>query len=48
MSDISSVNIRIAHEVRGAANDIVRAYKPGGLLIAGSPGSGKPPFYATL
>ena len=41
MSDISSVNIRIAHEVRGAANDIVRAYKPGGLLIAGPPGSGK-------
>lgn len=41
MSDISSVNIRIAHEIRGAANDIVRAYKPGGLLIAGSPGSGK-------
>lgn len=37
MSDISSVNIRIAHEVRGAANDIVRAYKPGGLLIAGPP-----------
>ena len=41
MSDISSVNIRIAHEVRGVANDIVRAYKPGGLLIAGPPGSGK-------
>ena len=41
MSDISSVNIRIAHEVRGAANDIVRVYKPGGLLIAGPPGSGK-------
>ena len=41
MSDISSVNIRIAHEVRGAANDIARAYKPGGLLIAGPPGSGK-------
>ena len=41
MSDISSLNIRIAHEVRGAANDIVRAYKPGGLLIAGPPGSGK-------
>lgn len=41
MSDISSLNIRIAHEVRGAANDIVRAYKTGGLLIAGPPGSGK-------
>ena len=41
MSDISSLNIRIAHEVRGAANDIVRVYKPGGMLIAGPPGSGK-------
>ena len=41
MSDISSVNIRIAHEIPGAANDIVRVYKPGGLLIAGPPGSGK-------
>ena len=41
MSDISSVNIRIAHEIPGAANDIARAYKPGGLLIAGPPGSGK-------
>lgn len=41
MIDISSVNIRIAHEIPGAANDIARAYKPGGLLIAGPPGSGK-------
>lgn len=41
ISDISSVNIRIAHEIPGAANDIARSYKPGGLLIAGPPGSGK-------
>ncbi len=39
--DISSINIRIAHEVFGSANEIVRNYKNGGLLIAGSPGSGK-------
>lgn len=41
MHDISSLNIRIAHEVFGAANDIVRCYEGGGLLIAGPPGSGK-------
>ncbi len=41
MKDITSVNIRIAREVFGAANDIVKSYKGGGLLIAGPPGSGK-------
>lgn len=39
--DISSVNIRIAKEIFGAANDIFKTYKGGGLLIAGAPGSGK-------
>lgn len=39
--DVTSVNIRIAHEVFGAADDIVRSYTGGGLLIAGPPGSGK-------
>ncbi len=39
--DISSVNIRIAHEIFGCANEIVKNYKEGGLLIAGAPGSGK-------
>lgn len=39
--DISSVNIRIAREIPGAANDISRRYTGGGLLIAGPPGSGK-------
>lgn len=39
--DISSVNIRIAREILGAANDIARCYNGGGLLIAGPPGSGK-------
>lgn len=39
--DISSVNIRIAHEVFGCANQIIQNYQNGGLLIAGPPGSGK-------
>ena len=41
MQNISSINIRIAREVLGAANDIVRNYTGGGLLIVGPPGSGK-------
>lgn len=41
MKDITSVNIRIAHQIRGAANDIMAEYEGGGLLIAGPPGSGK-------
>lgn len=41
MRDITSVNIRIAHQVWGAANDIIANYTGGGLLIAGPPGSGK-------
>ena len=39
--DISSINIRIAHEVFGCANHIAQNYNCGGLLIAGPPGSGK-------
>ncbi len=41
MKDISSINIRIAREVLGSANEIIRRYQNGGLLIAGPPGSGK-------
>lgn len=41
MRDITSINIRIAHQVWGAANDIIANYTGGGLLIAGPPGSGK-------
>ncbi len=41
MRDITSVNIRIAHQVIGCANKVVRAYLGGGLLIAGPAGSGK-------
>lgn len=39
--NISSINIRIAGEVIGAADEIVKNYSGGGLLIAGAPGSGK-------
>lgn len=41
LCDISSVNLRIAREFYGCANEIVRNYLNGGLLIAGPPGSGK-------
>ncbi|MBR7132948.1 MAG: type IV secretion system DNA-binding domain-containing protein [Clostridia bacterium] len=41
MKDVTSVNIRIAHEVFGAANGIIKGFNYGGLLIAGAPGSGK-------
>lgn len=41
MHNVTSVNIRIAREIIGAANDIVRGFDGGGLLIAGPPGSGK-------
>ena len=41
LSDITSVNIRIAREVFGAADWIVKGYRGESLLIAGPPGSGK-------
>lgn len=41
MNDITSINIRISREIHGSANDIIKAYNGGGLLIAGAPGSGK-------
>ena len=41
MSDVTSINIRIARQIKGSANDIVRNLSVGGLLIAGPPGSGK-------
>ena len=37
---VSSINIRIAREIIGCANDLF-PYASGGLLIAGPPGSGK-------
>lgn len=43
MRDITSINLRVAKEVGGAANEIVKrlALKPYGLLLAGAPSSGK-------
>ncbi len=41
MKDISGINIRIAKEIYGAANDIIKNYSSGGLLIAGGAGTGK-------
>ncbi len=41
ITDITSLNIRISRQILGAANDILKRYSSGGLLIAGPPGSGK-------
>ena len=41
MKEVTSVNIRIAREIIGAANDVISHYSGGGLLIAGPPASGK-------
>lgn len=41
LTDITSVNLRIARQVFGCANDIIKHYSSGGLLIAGPPCSGK-------
>ncbi len=41
MREITSINIRIAREILGAADSIVNAKLQGGLLIAGPPASGK-------
>lgn len=41
MRDISSLNIRIAREIKGCATELARSFDGGGMLIAGPPGSGK-------
>lgn len=41
MKDITSINIRVARQISGAANQIVDKKLFGGILIAGPPGSGK-------
>ncbi len=41
ISNISSINIRISREIKGAANALLKAYNGGGVLIAGPPASGK-------
>ncbi len=41
ISEVSSINIRIARQIFGAADDIVKVYDGGGVLIAGPPAAGK-------
>lgn len=41
ISDISSINIRISHDIKGCAKSLAHEYDSGGFLIAGPPGSGK-------
>lgn len=41
IKDVTSVNIRIAHEVFGAANEIAKQFSGESLLIGGPPGCGK-------
>ncbi len=41
VSDISSINIRISHEIFTAAENLFEAYFGGGVLICGRAGSGK-------
>lgn len=41
MRDISSLNIRIAREILGSADQLAAHFDGGGILIAGPPGSGK-------
>lgn len=43
MRDISSINIRIAKEIKGTADPVIKEimHQGGGVLIAGPPGSGK-------
>ncbi len=39
--DVTAVNIRIAHQILGAADAGISEYTGGGMLIVGPPGSGK-------
>lgn len=40
--ELSSVNIRVAHQIRGAADEILRRWDQlGGILLVGPPASGK-------
>ncbi len=41
LTEFSGINIRIAHEIKGAANRIFEEYFGGGVLLAGPPASGK-------
>lgn len=44
VADITSLNIRIAKEIRGASADVPKDILLSGLLVAGPPGSGKTTF----
>lgn len=39
--DISSINLRIAKEIPHSADEILKLYSGGGILICGGPGTGK-------
>lgn len=41
MEDVTCINIRIAREIKGAANKIAQSFRGEGWLIAGPPASGK-------
>ncbi len=41
ITDISSINIRIAKEVPNFADELIKQYKGGGVLICGGPSTGK-------
>lgn len=41
IKDISSINIRIARQIIGCANKVIREFDGKGMLIAGPPASGK-------
>lgn len=42
--DITSVNIRISHQIIGVAKNLTQNYSGGSVLICGPPGSGKTTF----
>lgn len=46
--EASSVNIRIAHECKGVAKNIISTYSGGSVLICGPPSSGKTTFLRDL
>ena len=41
IKDVKAINVRIAREIFGAANDIVKNFEGESILIAGPPGCGK-------
>ena len=41
LHDITSINIRIAHEIKGAADRVFKLHNGRGMVICGAPGCGK-------